>query len=137
MWWTSLPTRTSTLTAWAGGPKAENLLFDDYQLGWIGLSPHLHGHSAYPAAPSMIFCNRVRRTIGDRTLLAYTYVRAGGAGALKVLATPVQGTLFFAGEATEDSEMGTVGGALASGKRADDECIRALRRHPQRKVRRK
>jgi hypothetical protein len=62
------PDENFDVNAWAGGPKAESLLSDDYQTGWIGLSPRLHEHSVYPVAASMIFCNRVRRTIGDRTL---------------------------------------------------------------------
>ena len=140
VWWTSLPTRTSTLTAWAGGPKAESLLFDDYQIRLDRTLTSLartFGISRRTVDDILQSCSTHDWRSDSLSRGAYTYVRAGGAGASKVLATPVQGTLFFAGEATEDSEMGTVGGALASGKRAADECIRALRRHPQRKVRRK
>jgi monoamine oxidase len=46
---------------------------------------------------------------------AYTYVGVGGRGAPRGLARPVQGTLYFAGEATSEEEMGTVAGAIASG----------------------
>jgi monoamine oxidase len=49
---------------------------------------------------------------------AYTYVGVGGGTAPRRLARPVQGTLFFAGEATDPDEMGTVAGAIASGQRA-------------------
>jgi monoamine oxidase len=49
---------------------------------------------------------------------AYTYPRVGGASAADALARPVAGTLHFAGEATEPDEMGTVSGAIASGRRA-------------------
>jgi monoamine oxidase len=50
---------------------------------------------------------------------AYSYVVAGGASARKALAAPVQGTLFFAGEAADtQGESGTVAGALQSGMRA-------------------
>ena len=49
---------------------------------------------------------------------AYTYQAVGGAAAPDLLARPIRGTLFFAGEATESEESGTVPGALASGRRA-------------------
>ena len=38
----------------------------------------------------------------------------------------MQRTLFFGGEATDVAEMGTVAGAIASGKRAARECVRTL-----------
>jgi monoamine oxidase len=49
---------------------------------------------------------------------AYSYVGVFGLPAQRALARPVEGTLFFAGETTEPDEMGTVAGALASGRRA-------------------
>ena len=49
---------------------------------------------------------------------AYSYVGVGGLPAQRALARPCAGTLFFAGEATEPEEMGTVAGAVASGQRA-------------------
>jgi len=42
----------------------------------------------------------------------------GGLSAQRALARPVDGTLYFAGEVTEPDEMGTVAGAIASGRRA-------------------
>jgi monoamine oxidase len=58
---------------------------------------------------------------------AYTYVRVGGGAAQRKLAAPVQGTLHFAGEATAAEQTGTVAGAIASGRRAARNVIRALR----------
>jgi monoamine oxidase len=55
---------------------------------------------------------------------AYSYTLAGGMGARKKLAAPVQGTLFFAGEACEAEQSGTVAGAIASG-RAAAKAVRA------------
>ncbi len=49
---------------------------------------------------------------------AYSYVGVGGLPAQRALGRPCEGTLFFAGEATEPDEMGTVSGAIASGQRA-------------------
>ena len=48
----------------------------------------------------------------------YSYVRVNGQGAREELAAPLDGTIFFAGEATDSEEAGTVAGALRSGIRA-------------------
>ena len=55
---------------------------------------------------------------------AYSYASVGGTRAHATLAKPVESTLFFAGEATNGKEIGTVSGAIASGKRAASECLR-------------
>ena len=58
------------------------------------------------------------------SLGAYTYVAAGGVEAYRVLAEPVEQTLFFAGEATCGSGLNaTMEGALQSGRRAADELV--------------
>jgi hypothetical protein len=53
-------------------------------------------------------------------------VNVGGDSARAKLAAPVAGTLYFAGEATDESgEATTVAGALSSGERAAVEVIGA------------
>src|SRR5205085_7453692 len=54
----------------------------------------------------------------------YSYVLVGGEGAREELATPLDDTIFFAGEATDSEEAGTVAGALRSGIRAAREAMR-------------
>jgi monoamine oxidase len=50
---------------------------------------------------------------------AYSYVRVGGVDAARVIARPLQETLFFAGEAADaGGRNGTVEGAIESGRRA-------------------
>jgi monoamine oxidase len=50
---------------------------------------------------------------------AYSYVRVNGLDAQRRFGEPVEGTLFFAGEAVNaDGHVGTVHGAMASGERA-------------------
>jgi monoamine oxidase len=59
---------------------------------------------------------------------AYSYVQAGGGRARKLLARPVEDTLFFAGEACDtQGEAATVGGALQSGLRAAREVLATVR----------
>ena len=114
--WTPLPARAPVLIAWAGGPKAERLAglpaarqIEEALLGvrsLFGVRPQLqaalvHDWQRDPFARG-----------------AYSYVLVGGAGARESLAAPVAETLYFAGEATDTGESGTVGGALASGVRA-------------------
>jgi monoamine oxidase len=51
----------------------------------------------------------------------------GGESAAASLAKPVQGTLFFAGEATAlDGHNGTVHGAMTSADRAARELLQAI-----------
>ena len=61
---------------------------------------------------------------------AYSYQIVGGMAAPSVLARPLNGTLFFAGEATDTSgATGTVHGAISSGRRAAAQVLRARARH--------
>jgi monoamine oxidase len=60
---------------------------------------------------------------------AYSYEMVGGAEAPAILARPINGTLYFAGEATApDGRIGTVDGAMASGLRAARQIMHASRR---------
>jgi monoamine oxidase len=55
---------------------------------------------------------------------AYSYDAVSSDDAQQTLATPVENTLFFAGEATDTTgHNGTVHGAIASGRRAAREIL--------------
>ncbi|MGA3128796.1 MAG: NAD(P)/FAD-dependent oxidoreductase [Candidatus Korobacteraceae bacterium] len=55
---------------------------------------------------------------------SYSYVGVGGEGAQAELARPIDGTLFFAGEATNcEGQHGTTHGAIESGERAAREIL--------------
>jgi monoamine oxidase len=55
---------------------------------------------------------------------SYSYVGVGGEGAQAELAAPLDGTLFFAGEATNtEGHHGTVHGAITTGERAAREIL--------------
>ena len=56
---------------------------------------------------------------------AYGYALVGGSHAPRRLSRPISATLFFAGEATEPEQSGTVAGAIASGRRAARELLKA------------
>ena len=129
-WWTAQPIRGPVLTGWVGGVRAETLLSEDpasrLERSLVALSDimavprrdleeqldawALHDWRADPFARG-----------------AYSYLGVGGFNAPRALARPVDGTLFFAGEATSADKMGTVAGALASGRRAAREALEALK----------
>ena len=116
--WTPLPMRAPLLTAWAGGPKASRLTGS--------LPQKLVGHAVQSVkavfgeqAEKNLAAARAQDWQADRYALGgYSYVCVGGAGAREALAAPLQETLYFAGEATDPDEAGTVAGALRSGERA-------------------
>ena len=120
-WWTANPWRVPVVTAWAGGPRADALS----ELDEAGLVDRALDSLARaldvprPRLEELIESWRFhdwRRDPFSRG--AYSYVGVGGLPAQRALARPCAGTLFFAGEATEPEEMGTVAGAIASGQRA-------------------
>lgn len=119
--WTMLPVRASLLTAWAAGPAAAQL---------AGLS---EGELVQTALQCLrkVFAGHERRLADFQGAYvhdwqadpfacgAYSYVVADGGNARELLARPLDGTLFFAGEAADTGgESGTVAGALESARRA-------------------
>jgi len=116
--WTPLPMRAALLTAWAGGPKAARL---------TGSSRGMLIAKALRTV-QMVFGEKARGQLAQALVQdwqaepysrgGYSYLRVGGIGAREQLAEPLEDTLFFAGEATDADEAGTVAGALRSGQRA-------------------
>ena len=121
VWWTSAPIESPVLTAWAGGAAAQAVL---------RLAPAVMLRDAIAALASGLGvpARSIARALLDWRLHdwtadpfsrgAYAHARVGGASAAETLARPVQGTLFFAGEALGRDETGTVAGAIESGRRA-------------------
>ncbi len=127
--WTPKPLHAPLLTAWVGGPKAARLsktptpdiireALSNLAVVFGGLlqsefeleAAYLHNWQLDPFARG-----------------AYSYVTVGGGGARRMLAAPLEQTLFFAGEATNTGdEAATVTGALQSGARAAREVSETL-----------
>jgi monoamine oxidase len=120
-WWSAAPAEVPMLTGWAGGPAAQAL---------ESLPRALHLRRALETLESLF---GIPRRQVERLLVAhhhhdwnadpfsrgaYSFVVVGGATAPAALARPVEDTLFFAGEATERDQSGTVPGAIVSGRRA-------------------
>jgi monoamine oxidase len=129
-WWTQLPDKSSMLTGWVAGPKAFALKD----------APNETVLSKSIVSLSKIF--NIRAEVLQEQLLswqvfnwsadpftrgAYAFSTTGTEEARKELMQPVEGTLFFAGDAFYDGlEMGTVEAALTSGLRACEEVLTAL-----------
>ena len=130
VFWTAHPARAPLAVAWSGGPAASSLS----RGGARGV------RSAALATLAKILGTRHRRLAArlrgswmhdwardSFTRAAYGYVRVGGGEPGHDLARPIESTLFFAGEATDEAS-GTVEGALASGLAAAGRVTRALSR---------
>ena len=121
--WTAAPARAPLLVAWAGGPRAQRLA--------AGAAAGDIVHKAL-ASLELLFGRELSIAAELRAWYyhdwqqdpfargAYSYLTVGADDARAVLAQPLDDTLFFAGEATEE-EGGTVAGALQSGARAAHE----------------
>ena len=127
-WWSTLPVASPFLTAWVGGPKAEKL---------DGQSPICIVQQAIRSLSHILrtkesqlfellenwYVHDWQTDVYSRG--AYTYVPAGQWWAAEAIAEPIDGTLYFAGEATDyDGHWGTVHGAIASGKRAAQRMLK-------------
>jgi monoamine oxidase len=126
--WTPAPARAPLLVAWAGGPRAQRLAMRSAPADLV--------HTAL-ASLERLFGRDVDLFSELRAWYyhdwqqdphargAYSYVAVGAQPARAALARPVDDTLFFAGEATDEEEGGTVAGALLSGQRAAREILAA------------
>ncbi len=125
------PRQLPVLTAWAGGPRAEVLLGRP-ESDIIARS--LEALATVMSVPRAWLERRLESwawhdwRADPYSRGAYSYALVGGASAASALARPLDGTLFFAGEATDAEESGTVQAALASGRRAAREVLTAADR---------
>ncbi len=130
-WWTQLPLRAPLLVGWAGGPRAEAFAGKDAEFltahaveslsGALGVS-----RARVEAELEAVYTHDWQADPFARG--AYAYLPVGGLEAQDELARPVAGTLFFAGEATNsDGHIGTVHGAIATGRRAAAQVVESMR----------
>src|SRR5467141_2797862 len=103
VWWTTLPVCSPVLTGYVGAVAAEQLLAEEppsrLERSLVALSealavPRRELEEQLDASASHDW----RADLFARG--AYSYIGVGGNGAPRALARPVEGTLFFAGEAT-------------------------------------
>jgi monoamine oxidase len=125
-WWTQLPVRAPILVGWVGGTGAQRLLQHDQAFildeGLTSLSRIL-GISREDVQTQLEGAQFHNWTADPFSRGAYAYLPVGGLTHQENLSKPVEQTLFFAGEATSKGHIGTVHGALMSGRRAANEII--------------
>ncbi len=131
-WWTPAPREAPLLTAWAGGPKAERLL---ELVGADGDAGALRDRClatlarifALPLSDitAMLSSWHMHNWQSDEYARgAYSYVQVGALDAPEKIRTPVEDTLYFAGEHTDVAgHWGTVHAALAAGAAAADQIL--------------
>lgn len=128
-WWTPSPVCAPVLTAWAGGGAARRVLErgGDPAARALESLARMLGLPRGRVEAEVVDWRRHDWHLDPFARGAYTWVPAGALPAQEALGRPVDGTLFFAGEATaEDGWNGTVDGAIRSGCRAAGEIIQSL-----------
>jgi monoamine oxidase len=129
-WWSAYPDTSPVMVAWCGGPVAR-------ELSGSGTAAVIERALRILGRSLGVSRDRIRRDVAQVWTHdwindpfargVYSYQKVGGADAPRELARPIDGTLFFAGEASDASgATGTVHGALASGARAARQVLRAL-----------
>lgn len=135
-WWTSNPLPYPMLTGWAAGPYAgvhAGRSKDDIVRSAVQSLARIM-KVAEPELRKQMAGSFTHDWQGDPfSRGAYSYASVGGMDAAKALATPVENTLYFAGEATNsDGYNGTVHGAIATGYRAAEELLQSVGASPRR-----
>ncbi|HKT86889.1 MAG TPA: NAD(P)/FAD-dependent oxidoreductase [Candidatus Sulfotelmatobacter sp.] len=129
-WWTTMPRESPVMTGWAPFHSAERL---------SGQSREFVIERALKSLSTIFKMNakELERVLEGAYFHdwqsdpfsrgAYSYGKVGAVEAEKILAEPLDDTLFFAGEAMDTTgNNGTVHGAIASGKRAAKQILRGL-----------
>jgi len=120
VWWTKLPLRMPVLVGWAGGRRAESLPGSGRELIAVATKSlaQIFNLTEAEIAAGIIASYAHDWQSDPFSLGAYSYIGVGGRDVPKELATPLENTLFFAGEHTHTGLIGTVAGALQSGYHA-------------------
>ena len=130
VWWTLAPLRAPMLVAWAGGRRGAALALPsaEERLDRVLASAARQFGIPTRKLASLLVDSWTHNWEDDPFARgAYSYPLVGGSKAGEMLAKPVRGTLYFAGEATvEEAASGTVHGAIRSGRRAATQLARHL-----------
>jgi monoamine oxidase len=129
-WWTSMPEKFPVITGWAPFDCADRLSGQNHsQVVNRGLETlsRIFGLDTATLQRNLEdgYCHDWQGDPFSRG--AYSYGKVGADGAHEALGSPLENTVFFAGEATDvTGNNGTVHGAMASGFRAASEILQEL-----------
>lgn len=126
-WWTQLPEKNGMISGWLGGPKASRLA-DEPEEKILNL-----------ALESLAVIFQILRTTLQSKLVgyyiwnwgkdefsrgAYSYEKVQSKNAKATIVSPLDNTIYFAGEAYHDGGSGTVEAALISGKKTAEKILK-------------
>ncbi len=127
--WSEQRGNRTIVTAWAGGPKAQELAretAEQRQRLALGALATLLDVPEAALADTLISSGHHDFSNDPRARGAYSFCRPGGVKATEALSVPCAGAVFLAGEATDHRFPGTVAGAIASAQRAAKLALEAL-----------
>jgi monoamine oxidase len=126
-WWTQNPNNLPLLAGWIGGPPAEAMKDkSDEEIKALALQSLANIFQVpVPRLKSLLRkCHIANWTADPYTMGSYSYTTVGCEPSRHTLNTPVEDTLYFAGEALYSGPaMGTVEAAFASGKDAAERIL--------------
>lgn len=129
-WWTQSPEKANILTGWLGGPPAIPYLnkTDDELLELSLTSLAALCNESADTLKALLEDSYIANWAAIPQIAgAYSYGTPASAAALAVLHTPVENTIYFAGEALYNgSNPGTVEAALYTGKMVADQIKNGL-----------
>jgi monoamine oxidase len=118
-WWTQLPDKTPLLTGWLAGPNAEknkNKSDDEIISMALDALSYIFNTNNTFLVKNLRAGKAVNWQTDPYSLGAYSYATVESTRAKKILAEPLEETIFFAGEAiSEGAAMGTLEVALENG----------------------
>jgi monoamine oxidase len=130
-WWTTMPDKLPIVTGWAPFDSAERLsgksrsFVVDHALRTLGTLFDVKSVELARLLDAAYFHDWQSDPFSRG---AYSYGAVGADGAQEALGSPIENTLFFAGEATDvTGHNGTVHGAMTSGYRAAQEILASIR----------
>ena len=123
--WTALPFRVPVLTAWMGGPRAQALQGASREQLIDQALASVRQALDWPRDPldELVAAHMHDWSSDEYSRGAYSYIAVGGEDAPRLLAEPLRERLFFAGEATDPDNSGTVEAALQSGQSAAERLL--------------
>jgi monoamine oxidase len=137
-WWTAFPESTPLITGWAAGANNSARLQAALEREPQGLDQaalkclaNIFGVPVRNLQRWLVSAHHHDWQLDEYSRGAYSYVPAGALEAADIISTPVEDTLYFAGEHADiGDQWGTVHAALASGLRAAGQVLEYPSRRP-------
>ncbi len=119
-WWTQLPEKTPILTGWTGGPaalSAAGYTNDELLQKAMASLAKVYTITVEMLKDNLLIGHVFNWHTHTYTMGAYSYDMLQSADAKRLLSTPIQNTIFFAGEAVYNGDHpGTVEAAFVSAR---------------------